>query len=132
MFHDCFLQKLQDLFTDGTGPLVSLLKKILKFAVSGMHSNTPCYLIMDLWEWCLMKGCFVVATHIVGKLNEVADRLSCSVVHWSDSKLSTHYGEQQKLDPQAEMINSFLQCWIDLRSYAKPPWSLIRHSAQKT
>ena len=123
----------------------------------GTHSLTLYRLAAELWEWSLSRGCFLVATHVPGRLNSVADMLSRTVVDRSDwrlhpsvfQRLDKLWGPLEidlfaswataqlprffswKPDPNAEAVDAFLQVWSGIRSYANPPWPLIGRCIQK-
>ena len=42
----------------------------------GTHSPSLCLLAIELWEWCILRGIYLLAAHIPGKDNLVADFLS--------------------------------------------------------
>ena len=42
----------------------------------GTQSPTLCYLALDLWAWCRQLGIYLVANHILGVRNVLADALS--------------------------------------------------------
>ena len=42
----------------------------------GTHSPSLCFLTIELWEWCIRRGIHLLAAHILGEDNLVADFLS--------------------------------------------------------
>lgn len=108
-------------------------------------------LAVQLWDWCLQKHLFLIASHIPGVNNTRADLLSRSVVDRHDWQLNpevfrkieslwgpllvdlfasrvSHQTERffsWKPDPLAEAVDAFSQDWTTFTGYANPLWSLV-------
>ena len=59
-----------DVLTDNTTTVAYINKE------GGTQSPTLCYLALDLWAWCRQHGIYLVANHISGVRNVLADALS--------------------------------------------------------
>ena len=115
--------------------------------MGGTKSPQLCALAKTLWDWCIQRGIFLVASHIAGVDNVEADFLSRSVVDRHDwqlnpavfQKLNTLWGPLEvdlfasritrqldrffswRPDPLAEAVDAFRQSWTGLAGYANPP-----------
>jgi len=111
------------------------------------------HIVKELWLWCLNRDITVVAEHLPGVLNTIADEESRVMKDRSDWKLNPQIFQmiQEKWgplevdlfasrlttqlerffswrpDPEAEALDAFNQDWNALqgRSYANPPWNLV-------
>ena len=116
----------------------------------GCHSLSLTQLAKKVWEWCMERRITLVAEHIPGKLNAVADSESRTIRDLWDWKLNSviisriqqRFGPLQvdlfasrisaqlprffswRSDPQEEATDAFLQSW-EGRNYSNPPWALI-------
>ena len=52
--------------------------------LGGTRSSTLCSIATDLWSWCLDRKLFLLASHVPGVQNTLADHLSRSVVDRHD------------------------------------------------
>ena len=59
-----------DVLTDNSTTVAYINKE------GGTQSPTLCYLALDLWAWCRQHGIYLVANHISGVRNVLADALS--------------------------------------------------------
>ena len=59
-----------DVLTDNSTTVAYINKE------GGTQSPTLCYLALDLWAWCRQHGIYLVANHISGVRNILADALS--------------------------------------------------------
>lgn len=48
--------------------------------LGGTRSSALCNLVIELWAWCLERKIFLIASHLPGAQNTIADSLSRSVV----------------------------------------------------
>ena len=104
-----------------------------------------------LWLWALQRDITLLAQHIPGVTNQVADEESRTTTDRLDWKLSLEviqkinaiWGPLEvdlfasrlssqltrffswRPDPQAEVTDAFLQDWRHLKAYANPPWCLV-------
>ena len=119
--------------------------------LGGTHSQPLCQLALTVWEWCLQRNVFLVAEHLPGKNNIVADRESQLTRDHCDRMLNPLVFQmtQQQMgplqtdlfasrltkqllsffsrrpDPEATAIDAFNQNWAQTRGFANPPWCLI-------
>ena len=119
--------------------------------LGGTHSQPLCQLALTVWEWCLQRNVFLVAEHLPGKDNIVADResrLTRDRCDWMLNPLVFQRIQQQmgplqtdlfasrltkqlpsffswRPDPEATAIDAFNQNWAQTRGFANPPWCLI-------
>ena len=118
----------------------------------GTHSPSLCLLAIELWEWCILRGIYLLAAHIPGKDNLVADFLSrgkflpsewtlnplifrqiCQVIVPQpeiDLFASTLNFQLPKYcarcrDPQAWRVDALSFPWSGLPLYAFPPFSIL-------
>ena len=118
----------------------------------GTHSPSLCLLAIELWEWCILRGIYLLAAHIPGKDNLVADFLSrgkflpsewtlnplifrqiCQVIVPQpeiDLFASTLNFQLPKYcarcrDPQAWRVDALSFPWLGLPLYAFPPFSIL-------
>lgn len=111
------------------------------------------HIVKELWLWCLNRDITVVAEHLPGVLNTIADEKFRVMKDRSDWKLNPQIFQiiQEKWgplevdlfasrlttqlerffswrpDPEAEALDAFNLDWSALqgRSYANPPWNLV-------
>ena len=119
--------------------------------MGGTISEQLAQLARDLWMWCLQRDIHLVAQHLPGKLNVIADMESRALFDRTDwmiqpsvfrkidrrtgplevdlfaSRLTHQLPEffSLKPDPLAMATDAFLQDWGPLKGYANPPWGLI-------
>ena len=119
--------------------------------MGGTQSQPLCQLALSLWEWCLQKEIFLVAVHLPGRENVVADQESRTVKDRCDWMLNPNVFRQIQAqmgpcevdlfasrltkqlprfyswrpDPEAEGVDAFNQDWSQVRGFANPPWCLI-------
>ena len=114
----------------------------------GTHSPQLLYLTLALWEWCIQRDIFLVAHHVPGKSNSLADRESRVFLDNSDWMLdpniirpllgpcqtdlfATRLTHQLPIyvswrpDPKALQSDAFSLNWKGLKGYAFPPFNLI-------
>ncbi len=109
-------------------------------------SSISAYII----QWCEDRKLSIVASHLPGSLNFIADKESRSALDSSDwMLLATEFKKLQKIwymgvdlfaaawstqlpkfvswipQPQAQATNAFFLNWRDLQGYAFPPFALI-------
>ena len=120
--------------------------------LGGTRSSALCSLVIDLWAWWLKRRIFLIASHLPGTQNTIANSLSRSVVDTHDwvlhktvfKKLNSLWGPilvdlfatkiskqlpryfSWKPNPHAEAIDAFAQVWTDFRGFANPPVVLNR------
>ena len=119
--------------------------------LGGTASKELVILMRNLWMWCLERNIHIVAVHLPGVLNTVADTESRQMLDRTDwklnsvifqkinnlfgpldmdlfaSRLSTqcpHYFSWRP-DPYALVTDAFLQDWTAMKCYANPPWNLV-------
>ena len=56
--------------------------------LGGTRSSALCSLATEIWSWCLRKKIFLMASHVPGVQNIIADRLSRSIVDRHDWMLN--------------------------------------------
>ena len=114
----------------------------------GTHSPKLLQLALQLWNWCAQRDIVLVAHHVPGKSNSLADRESRVFVDNSDWMLDpslirpllsdcktdlfasrlTHqlsYYVSWRPDPRAFHSDAFSLNWRGLKGYAFPPFNLI-------
>ena len=103
------------------------------------------------WEWCIPRNLFLIAEHLPGQQNVLADHESRSLkdrCDWMINPQLLHQIQDQlgpcqvdlfasrltrqlpryfswRIDPQAEAVDAFKQDWSQYRGFANPPWCLI-------
>ena len=123
----------------------------------GTTSSELCQLAISMWMWCLEKNIILVAEHLPGHLNVIADQESRSMRDRCDWMLNpkvfqtiqaamgplevdlfaTRLTNQLprfyswRADPEAVATNAFLQDWSQFRGFANPPWCLIHRYLTK-
>ncbi len=144
-------------FTKGQTGLSVLLKMDNTTAVAyvnnqgGTVSRELVRLSKELWTWCLQRNITIKAQHLPGRLNQVADSESRTMLDRSDWKLDSRVFQQihqlwgpmevdlfasrlttqcpvffsWRPDPYAAATDAFLQVWTGLKAYANPPWNLV-------
>ena len=135
-----------DVLTDNSTTVAYINKEV------GTQSPTLCYLALDLWAWCRQHGIYLVANHISGVRNVLADALSRgkhnhptewslhkTVVqlifeHWPTPHVDFLASEKNHKLPvffsvrpsqTSSVINALTQNWESLYGYAYPPTNLI-------
>ena len=141
-----------DVLTDNTTTVAYINKE------GGTQSPTLCYLALDLWAWCRQHGIYLVANHISGVRNVLADALSRgkhnhptewslhkTVVrlifeHWPTPHVDLFASEKNHKLPvffsvrpsqTSSGINALTQNWESLYGYAYPPTNLIPRVLRK-
>ena len=124
----------------------------------GTHSPSLCRLALDLWGWCLPRQIHLVASHIPGQENLLADFLSRGKFLPSEWKLKTSVFQRicqvlspppeidlfasllnfqlpkycaRNRDPQAWKVDAMSFCWSGLHLYAFPPFSMLPRVLEK-
>ncbi|XP_065894060.1 uncharacterized protein [Dysidea avara] len=117
----------------------------------GTHSHPMNAVATEIWKWCMNKSIFLIAEHLPGEKNIVADEESRTVRDRCDwmihpqiflqinktlgplevdlfaSRL-THQLPRYfswRPNPSAEATDAFTQNWSQLQGFANPPWCLI-------
>ena len=124
----------------------------------GTHSPSLCLLALEVWEWCLLRRVHLLASHIPGEDNLLADFLSRGKFLPSEWMLKTSvfldfcqilspppeidlfasllnfqlpkYCSRNR-DAQAWKIDAMSFPWSGLRLYAFPPFSMIPKVLEK-
>ena len=117
----------------------------------GTHSHPLNALAMDLWKWCIERQIFLVAEHLPGVNNLIADTKSRTVRDRCDwmihpdlfSQINKKFGPLEvelfasqlthkldryfswRPDPAAEATDAFTQSWSQFQGFANPPWCLL-------
>ena len=116
----------------------------------GTTSPSPNHLAKETWQWCMSQNIPLVANHLPGRLNIVADtesrmvrdrwdwQLHPSIFHKINQKWGpfavdlfasrlTHQLPyfSWRPDPQAAATDAFLRVWPPKIGYANPPWGLM-------
>jgi len=118
----------------------------------GGTKSTECNLLAkDIWNWSISRNIWVIADHLPGKLNVVADRCSRQFQDETEwmlnrnlfKKITGKFGVPDidlfasrlnnqldryiswKPDPGAEAVNAFTLDWSKCYFYAFPPFALI-------
>ena len=124
----------------------------------GSHSPSLCCLAIEIWEWCLQRDIHLLATHILGEDNIVADFLSRGKFLPSVWTLSPSIFQRigqvlnpepeidlfastlnfllpkycaRSKDPQAWKVDALSFRWSGLRLYAFPPFSILPSVLEK-
>ena len=118
------------------------------------HSPELLQVALQLWNWCIQRNLFIIAYHVPGKTNVVADRESREFIGNSDWKVDpiiispflrgcstdlfasrlTHQLARYiswRPDPQAFKADAFSVNWKHLKGYAFPPFNLIARVLDK-
>ena len=111
----------------------------------------------DIWKWCESRNNFIIAAHIPGKSNEIADKMSRSLKDNMEWKLNADifkkicdiFGRPEidlfasrinkqvvryfswKPDPDAEAVDALSENWKHLFFYAFPPFNMINRVLNK-
>ena len=119
--------------------------------LGGTHSKPLCQLALAFWEWCIPRNLFLIAEHLPGQQNVLADHESRSRKDRCDWMINPHLFHQiqdqlgpcqvdlfasrltrqlpryfsWRIDPEAEAVDAFKQDWSHYRGFANPPWCLI-------
>ena len=117
----------------------------------GICSRQLCQLAINVWNWCLERNIMLLAEHLPGKLNQIADIESRTVRDRCDwmlnpvvfQRILTWMGPLEvdlfasrltrqlprfyswRPDPEAEATDAFLQDLSIIQGFANPPWCLI-------
>ena len=120
----------------------------------GTHSPELLQVALQLWNWCIQRNLFIIAYHVPGKTNVVADRESREFIDNSDWKMDpiiissflrscstdlfvsrlTHQLARDiswRPDPQAFQSDAFSVNRKHLKGYAFPPFNLIARVLDK-
>ena len=121
----------------------------------GTHSHQLLHLTLEIWKWCETKRLYLLAQHVPGKNNVVADEESRKMKDNNDWKIDstviqplikecqidlfasrlTHQLDKYvswRPDPGAIHVDAFTMNWRNLIAYAFPPFSLIPAVLHKT
>ena len=151
-----FLPQLQgtavDVISDNTTTVAYINK------VGGTQSPSLCRLALDVWEWCRQHEIFLVASHLSGDRNVLADALSRGThrhptewtLHnavtsaifqrWPTPHVDLFASEKNhklpvffsiRLSPSSSGVNALTQNWDCLYGYAYPPTALIPRVLRK-
>ena len=151
-----FLPQLQgtavDVISDNTTTVAYINK------VGGTQSPSLCRLALDVWEWCRQHEIFLVASHLSGDRNVLADALSrgthrhptewtlhnavASAIfqRWPTPHVDLFASEKNhklpvffsiRPSPSSSGVNALTQNWDCLYGYAYPPTSLIPRVLRK-
>ena len=116
--------------------------------LGGTVSKKLIILTTDLWVWCLERNIQIVAQHLPGSLNDIADEESRTLRDRSDwmlhprvfnsinrplevdllaSRLTTQPPNfySWRPDPLAKATDALLQVWSMTKGFANPPWALV-------
>ena len=121
--------------------------------LGGTVSRQLNHIVRELWLWCMNRDITLVAEHLPGVLNSIADEESRVMKDRSDwmlnpqifHQIQTKWGPLEvdifasrlttqlerffswRPDPEAEAVDAFNQDWdlLQGRGYANPPWSLV-------
>ena len=121
--------------------------------LGGTVSQNLMAITKDLWLWCLQRDISLIAEHLPGVQNTIADEESRVMKDRTDWKLNPEVFNQinrrlgplavdlfasrlttqlprffsWRPDPEAEALNAFSQQWDGLggKAYANPPWNLV-------
>ena len=116
--------------------------------MGGTHCPQLLRLTLEIWEWCEKKSVFLLAQHIPGVNNTVADVESRTTRDWNDWKLKSdvilplitecqvdlfalrlsHQLDKYvswRPDPNALYTDAFAISWSNMTAYAFPPFNLI-------
>ena len=116
----------------------------------GTVSQNLTAITKELWLWCLQRDITLIAEHLLGVQNTVADEESRVMNDRTDWKLNPEVFSRidrelavdlfasrltnqlpryfsWRPDPEAEAMNAFSQQWDKLggKGYANPPWNLV-------
>ena len=151
-----FLPQLQgtavDVISDNTTTVAYINK------VGGTQSPSLCRLALDVWEWCRQHEIFLVASHLSGDRNVLADALSRGThrhptewtLHnavtsaifqrWPTPHVDLFASEKNhklpvffsvRPSPSSSGVNALTQNWDCLYGYAYPPTALIPRVLRK-
>ena len=121
----------------------------------GTHSPQLLQLTLEIWNWCKTKHLYIIAQHVPGKKNVVADEESRKMIDHNDWQLNptiiqplikgcqidlfaSRLTRQLKSyvswrpDLRAIHVDAFTMDWRNLRAYAFPPFNLIAAVLHKT
>ena len=119
--------------------------------LGGTVSRELILLTRSLWMWCLERNIQIVAQHLPGSTNKVADEESRTLRDRSDWMLSTQvfdrinhlFGPLEvdlfasrltsqlpvfyswRPDPLAKATDALVQDWSRIKGFANPPWVLV-------
>ena len=119
--------------------------------MGGTHSLDLCQLALSMWAWCLQWDIYLMAEHLPGKENLVADEESRMMKDRCDWMLNPAIFNRIQLqmgpckidlfasrltrqlprfyswrpDPEAENTDAFSQNWSTTWGFVNPPWCLI-------
>ena len=114
----------------------------------GTHSQPLCNLALTVWDWSLQQGIYLIAEHLPGKQNVIADMESRDRCDWMlnpniFNRIQSQMGPCKidlfascltrqlpkyyswRPDLEAEGTDAFSQDWSTIRGYANPPWCMI-------
>ena len=114
----------------------------------GTHSQPMNVMAVDLWKWCIERQILLIAEHLPGVSNVIADTESRTVRDRCDwmihphlfSQINRKFGPLEvnlfasrlthqleryfswRSDPAAEATDAFTQSWSQFQGFANPPW----------
>ena len=126
--------------------------------LGGTVSQDLVNLAKNLWMWCLERNIHIIAQHLPGVQNTIADAESQTMVDRSDWKLNEDIFKRidqlfgpieldlfaSRLtrqcqtyfswwpDPYTAAMDAFLQDWSTVKGFANPPWALIGQVLSQT
>jgi hypothetical protein len=121
----------------------------------GTHSPQLLHLALEIWKWCEVKHLYLLAQHVPGKNNVVADEESRVMKDQNDWKIDSTVIKplikgckidlfasrltrqldkyvSWRPDPEAIHIDAFTMDWTHLIAYAFPPFNMIPAVLHKT
>ena len=114
----------------------------------GTHSHQLLHLTLEIWKWCETKHLYLLAQHVPGKNNVIADEESRKMKNHNDwridstviqplikecqidlfaSRLTRQLNKyvSWRPDPGTIYVDAFTMNWTNLIAYAFPPFNLI-------
>ena len=152
-----FLPQLQGTAVDVISDNSTMVAYINK--VGGTQSPSLCRLALDVWAWCRQHDIFLVASHLSGDKNVLADALSRgSLRHptkwtlhnavtraisqrWPTPHVDLFASEKNhklpvffsiRPSPSSSGVNALTQNWECLYGYAYPPTALLQLTSMLT
>ena len=121
----------------------------------GTHSHQLLHLTLKIWKWCETKQLYLLAQHVSGKNNVIADEESRKMKDHNDWKIDSTIIQPRikkcqidlsasrltrqlnkyvswRPDPGAIHVDAFTMNWTNLITYAFPPFNLIPVVLHKT
>ena len=121
----------------------------------GTHSHQLLHLTLEIWKWCETKHIYLLAQHVPGRNNVIADEESRKMKDHNDWKIDSTVIQplikecqidlfasrltrqlnkyvSWRPDPGAIHVDAFTMNWTNLIVYAFPPFNLIPAVLHKT